>query len=252
MNRNLTAAFKYQIKDNVKSIIVYYCILFAVLILFYIGAIISSSFGETTTGGLDVSTTIFIFIAGLCSFKEPFKMLMQNGVSRKTMMKSKIITALALALFMAFCTTLLCYFGKLLTSTIENYNFYSTYEQAYTLKAAGQTQLAIQLSSFVFNFLQYLALYIVGLFISLMFYRLGKAGKITVGAGVPVFCFIVLPIIDAMYFKMQVSKNILRFLNYAFGLTSGKPGAAFISLVVIALLGLGLSWLLMRKADIKQ
>jgi len=252
MNRNLTAAFKYQIKDNIKAIVIFYCIVCAVIVLISIGTATITTSGNSTMGGLDTSTSIFIFIAGIVSFKEPFRMLMQNGVSRKTMMKSKILSALVITFFMAVCTTVLMLIGKALTSSMENYNVLSTYEQTYVLKAAGQSGFMVQLYSFIFNFLQYLAVFILGLFVALIFYRCGKAGKIAVGAGVPVTLFLVLPIIDSIFFKMKVTKSILKFFDFAFGITAGKPWAAFISFAVLAVLGLGLSWLLMRRADIRH
>lgn len=252
MNRNLTTAFKYQTKDNVRAVIIFYLIVCAIIVLISIGVATTSTSSRSTMGGLDTSTTIFLFVAGIVSFKEPFRMLMQNGVSRRTMMKSKILTALALTFFMAVCTTVLMIIGKALTSSMESYSLLSTYEQTYALKAASQSFFTLQLSTLIFNFLQYLSVFSLGLFVALIFYRCGKAGKIAVGAGVPVTIFLVLPIIDAVYFKMKITKSIFQFFDTVFGITAGRPWAAFISFAVLAVLGLSLSWLLMRKADIKQ
>jgi hypothetical protein len=250
MNKNLIAAFKYQVKDNVRAIIIYYCILVAIIMLFSIGVATAYSTGRSTMSGLDFSTIIFIFIVGLCSFKEPFKMLMQNGVSRKTMMKSKLLSAITISFFMAVCTTVLLLLGKALASLSDNIRFISFYEQVYS--PVNQSPVAVQLSSLLSNFLQYIAVFSVGLFISLVFYRCGKAGKIAVGAGVPVLLFIVLPTVDSLFFDIRISKSIIKFIDFAFGISAGKPYAAFISYAVIMVLGFALSWLLMRRADIKQ
>lgn len=96
------ASYRYQVFDNLKAIYVFYFVVLCVDALIFVTAYMSHTQTGNASGqfsGMELSTAIFLFIAGLCSFKEAFGMLIQNGVSRKSIFIGRILTAMTIPLF---------------------------------------------------------------------------------------------------------------------------------------------------------
>ena len=86
---NLKSAIKYQLYNVKKAVMIFYFVIYVLIIL--------SSTHFVRISGLEFATIIFIFIVGLNWFKESFKILIQNGVSRLTQYKAMTISAVILA-----------------------------------------------------------------------------------------------------------------------------------------------------------
>lgn len=87
---NMKAAYRYQVTDNIKAILTYYITLNVVYLLAISGVAVVVSYNNGTPvsgqfSGFEMSSIIFLFITGLCYFKDTFGMLLQNGISRKTL-----------------------------------------------------------------------------------------------------------------------------------------------------------------------
>jgi hypothetical protein len=244
---NLKSSYKYQFKDNIKAIMTFYLIIFAVILLVVASVVTVDVTGESTFGGIDVSTAIFLFVAGLCSFKEPFLMLAQNGVSRKTVFTSRMIAFFTTALMMAAADKIILLAGKAMTSFWGNIEFNSFYEMIYPTGNALITHMNI----FIFDFIMYMTFITLGYLITILFYRLGKLGKTAVGAGIPITFVVIIPLIDAFLLQGKISAAVERILDFMFGISSGNPFAAMISFTVLSAIFGILSWLLMRKAAVK-
>lgn len=252
MNQNLKAAYQYQLADHKRPILIFYMILLAVLALMIVGAVsVNASSSRTMIGGLDFATAIFVFVAGLCNFKEPFLMLLQNGVSRKSVFAARLLVSLTVAGILAVIDKFILLLGKAILHLGDNAQFFSFFEQVYAGGLARNNAVLLHVKLLVLDFLMYLALLAAGYFITIVFYRLGKAGKVAVGAGVPVGLTIVLPIVDSMLFDSAISYAFGRFLDAAFGLTASNPYAAMVTFVLTFALFSCLAWLLMRRAVIK-
>jgi hypothetical protein len=250
MNNNIIAAYKYNLYDNAKAIIIYYFVVLAVLALMTVGISVTTS-GSMSLSGLDIATVNFLLIAGLVSFKESFRMFMQNGVSRKSIMASKILSAVSIALIMTAADSVLSLICKFIFMKADGMKYYSLFEQSYKTFVEGKSSLLIQLNMFAYNFLLYILMLACGFFISLLFYRLNKGGKIAVAVGVPVALIIVFPLMDGLLFNSAVSKAITKFLYLAIGFTD-RPYAGMLTFVISSAIVFALSWLLLRRAVIKQ
>jgi hypothetical protein len=208
-----------------------------------------------TTGqfsGIEAATVIFVFISGLCSFKEAFLMLMQNGISRRTFFLGRIITVLSVALTMALIDQIIIIASKAVSGLTDNIiESRSLFEQLYHTKASGMSFAGSTLSSFVFAFSLYLCFMSAGYLITLIFYRLNKAGKLVIGIGVPVGLFTVLPIFDLIAAGGRISAAIYHFIAFAFGLETHQLANALITCIVAFFLLSGLSWLLVRRAPVR-
>ena len=94
---NLKATYKYQLREYKNSVIIYYLVVVLVYIFFGVSTSIMEETNFQSTGGIELSTVIFLFVIGLNSFKETFLMLLQNGISRRTMFLGRMMTAVTLS-----------------------------------------------------------------------------------------------------------------------------------------------------------
>ena len=90
---------KYHIYQTMKSVKGFYTIFISVIIFLYI--ISSYQGGSVSSSGLEISTIIFLFVAGLNSFKSNFKFSQANNVSRKTFFKGLFIGILPITISMS-------------------------------------------------------------------------------------------------------------------------------------------------------
>lgn len=245
----LKAAYLYQLSDHKRALIVFYSVIVALL-----AAVAFSVLRVGTTGtvkfGFDGASVIFIFILGLCSFREPFLMLIQNGITRKSAFQSWVLTALTIALAMAVVDKILLLTGKAVGSVTDNLQCLSTIEQMYVMTSAGGVLRHIIV--FVYDFFMYAAAASAGYLITVLFYRMNKFGKVAIGAGVPVFLIFVFPILDYALFKSSVIIAIRKFMDFAFGITAQNPYIAMVTLAVSFVIFSLLSWLLIRRAEVKR
>jgi hypothetical protein len=215
----------------------------------FVGSVSVSFPGEVSFSGLDIATAIFLLIAGLCSFKESFLMLSQNGVSRKSMFISRLLVAISIAFGMAVIDQIATTISKICLPLSGNVTSLSLYELIYLRGNPGNT-LRAGAGMFVYHFFLYTLMTAAGYFITVMFYRLGKGGKIAVGAGVPALLMFGFPAAD-LIFGFSVTRAFGRFIDAALGLTSANPYAAMITFTVATAALSFFSWMLLKKAAVK-
>ena len=241
------ASYRYQLYDVGYSTVTFYIIyLLATLLLTGLFTIGLSSNSGVFQGGQEVVSAIFIFVVGLCTFKDNFRLMLQNGVSRRSAFLGHLCTALTVALGMALVDQIVTLIYRLVTWLMPNIRLITAYGMLF-----GQQGPAAILGAVVFSFAAYLALFSIGYCISILFYRLGRLGKVLVGAGVPVFLFIIFPTLDGAFTGGKVTEALWNFLRFIFGANTGSPLRAVISFLVIAAIARAFAWLLMRRAEVK-
>ncbi len=267
---NIKAAYRYQLDDHKKAIITYYIILLAIYILLISSISISVSSTETITytdsssdqisipvnstdynmiSGMELATVIFLFIVGLDSFKEVFGMLLQNGISRRTLFASRCLTTVSIALIMSVIDKIILLVLKSI-SLITNENLFvkSLYEQSYRNNIEGIGSFLFHIESFIFNILLYLFVITLGYFIRLVYYRVSKPVRITISITIPTVSFILLPMIDEYVTKGKIYRAFSDFIHFSFG----HPLNAIISFAIGATIFCSLSWLVIRRVSIKE
>jgi hypothetical protein len=216
----------------------------------------SISSGDTINGqfnGLEFATMIYIFIAGCNSFKEEFGMLMQNGVSRKTLFAGRLLTSLSVAFGMAVIDKLIYFICKAaVTLTNDRLSFSSFFEMLYYNGKTGTDSFNIQILSFLFNIIIYLFATALGYIITTIYYRLGKNGKVALSVSIPVGLFVILPSFDYSVTNGKIFSSIFRALDSAFGVSAQKPVNGIITCILGFMLLSALGWLLIRRAYVKE
>lgn len=251
MSTNVKLSAKYQLNEMRKAIIIFYGALLAVHIIF--GGVSFSYQGRygmvVNSNGMDMVSAIFLFVMGLCAFKENFGMLLQNGFSRRSVfwgrMASFGLVAAGMMLLDQLLMLLLNGMGRLLIP--GGYTVSPLSAMLY-----GRTGVQGVLVSMAFALGVYLCVLALGYCISLMFYRLPTAGKVAVGVGAPVLLTMVLPTVDLLLFDGRISAAIGTFFAYAMGLPQNQPWLGVLSLLVLAAVLCGLAWLMLRRATVKK
>lgn len=237
------AAYQYQLRDMGKSIGVYYL----VIILLVLFGICMVTFGNSGSVQMpfDSISAIFLFVAALCSFKENFFYFAQNSISRRCFFLTKLLTMVTVCIAMALIDGLLSV-GLTAIFADERLSF----PQFAAILNNGQMGF---IGSELYAICSNLIAFAAGSFITVMFYRLNKLGKIIVGAGVPVFLFIFLPILlsyTAAYAPGVTNSMFNVLLDFLSWLTASM-GRVCICFLILAVVIMGFTWLMERRAVIK-
>jgi len=241
-----SAAVKYQMWDSRHPLMIFYGIIYAIYALTIVLA--TSSSVDVRMSGIELSSMIFIFVFGLNFFKESFQMFLQNGVSRSTVFKAMAVAIIPVAAFMAIIDTV----NNALANLAANYE--GMYLQLYHLRYSGAFGGGVQ---YIEGLLWYLTAYammgMLGLFITTLYYRMSKKLKLLVSIGVPVTLFVVLPVVERSFTNGAIFRGIGNFFAFAWGYENGyNPYFSMVTCTLFAALFAGLSWLLIRRAVVKE
>lgn len=249
---NIKTSLKYKLKDNLRSIIIYYFVILCVICLMVVSVAIPDSDVHSNLNGMEMATVIFLFVIGLNSFKENFLMLLQNGSSRKTIFTSGVLSMLIISAGMAVIDFIILMLSKLATGNMKALKVMGIFEINYGRHVDNIGGFQAHTESLIFQILMYLAFVLIGYFITIAYYRMNKAAKTAVSIGVPVGIFVILPLIDGTLLKGRISDWTNDLFNYAFGLQSQSPYHAMVTFLLISVVFAALSWLLMRRAVVKN
>ena len=239
------ASFRYMMHDFFNGMLIFYVIFFAIYIFTII--LVATSGGKGSINSIDFATVIFMFVGGLNSFKECFGMLLQNGTSRKTMFASRVMSFSAIAGLMSVSNLL---FSSLFSLLPKNLSIETG--QTMLVKIYGSFGSADIILSLLLSFSLFLFFLLLGYCITTLFYRIGRIGKVLVGAGVPVLLTVVLPVVDTMFFSNNISIAMFRFFSFAFGLSTCQPLRAVASFLIGSGIFALCGWLLTRKATVRH
>jgi len=254
---NLNVSLKYQLHDSRKAIIIFYGVVIALILLTIVSTrLFDNSFVTTkgTIGGIEITTMVFLFVLGMNSFKETFKMFVQNGVSRKTMFIGQLLSASLISLGMTMINTIIDAVCKKIVPVNEDFSYESIIEIMYKSRYESYSPgVLMLLEKILFALCMYAAAVMSGYFIAALYYRMGKGAKIAVSVGTPVGLFVVLPVVNTLVFNGRIGRAFGRFIIFAFGYSNGaNPYYGMVTLLLISVIFSALSWLLARRAVIKD
>ena len=245
----LNAAFRYQLFDHKVSVMVYYIVIIALTILIGVGLGLFASVGGVSTAGVIHAgptepmsfigaTVVFLFISGLCGFKENFLFALQSGVSRGTLFFGRLLSFGALAVFMTLVDFVLgCILSLIISASI-----------GLDMSVVFNSGIASLLLAVFYSF----TMLTLGYCISILFFRLSKMGKTLVGAGVPVFFLVLLPMFDGLVTRGVIMRAIGDLLGFLMRTIFSQTVWGYLILAGASALFALLSWLMMRRAAVKR
>lgn len=244
----LKSVVKYNIYDIKKGVIVYYVVIAAIMFLLTVmlssGAVNIGNNRNGFVSGAD-ATAIFLFVCGLNSFKQNYLYLSTNGITRKTQFYGFLISSAIIATTMAAIDTAL-------TNIINIFiNYRPMFYQIYEEFTAQSSIFLNTIMDFIWSTAIYFLALVIGYFITTLYYRISKMLKIIVSIGVPALYIIGSAILTIYLVKtgyMDEFNKLMGFIVYG----NGKPALAVIIMLIEAAIVAGLSYLLVRRAIVKE
>lgn len=233
----LINAFKYQILSASKAMFMFYGIMVSLRLF---GVIVILATGNKEMGmmsAMESNTFVFMVFLGVFSIIEDFKFFVQNGYSRKSLIKLYIMQFVATALMLAFLDLVIAHVFELL------YPYKTLYAQIY-----GAQNILLEYSWMV---MLYLCAGIVSFFLTVLFQRLDKMQRIIVMLLLPVAVIVLVPVLDYTIFQGSIIKTLIETMLMILGLYQGihvfVPLASF---VLIFAVFAGLSYLTIRRSSV--
>jgi len=211
--------------------------------------IISNGSSETQVSGIDTTSAIVCFVFFVVTYGENLRFAIQNGCTRTKIFQISLLN-------LVICSACLSVIGQisiLINGAIsgqEGINFRSLtsilYQTNHKLPAAIGEE-------FFFSFAVLLLAGMAGILLAAAFAGLGKYGRVLLAAGVPIFCFVLFPVIivvlsvNAPVFMQKV----FELLSKIMGFESGNPYIGSLAVMIVAAVFGILAYLINRKMEIK-
>lgn len=250
----LKQSIRYQLADFIGPVIVYYGIVVAVHILFFLIHNFINPNMLYLGGGMSSFSMVFLFICGLCSFHDNLPMHLQNGVSRKTMYTAWLVVTVIVSASMAAADTVLATLIDLLNLPIWRGSS-NMFLSLFDLEGMGFGSTFVNtLFSFPFSFVLLALLMTLGYFLVVFFYRLPVKLRIVVGACAGFLLFFGVPglqlVNDALGYPFSyIAEHYLWPLEDAIVasplLTMGTWAVAAVALAAV-------TWLILRRTTVAR
>jgi hypothetical protein len=251
-NLNLKPAFCFCFKNNLKTVGIFIAIMFIIDLIFTVSIVGFVPQGSMvgTFSAFESAAAITIFIIGIATVRDDMRLLIQNGIGRHTSFITEISVAAALSLILAVTGELFVTITQMVLSGHDQIQALSLYQMAFN-HGALEGGFGHHLISIGMDFAIFLFAYLMGMLISLVFYRLPKPWKIVVAIGVPGFFFFVLPLLSLTTLGAKLTAWLsVPFSRIAVFATSGAGNYILVTLVICLIIAL-FCHLLMRRTPIK-
>ncbi len=242
----LKSVVKYNLYDIRYGVMVYYTVIAAImgLLVFMQQSKIVNIGSSGFVSGAEASA-IFLFVCGLNSFKQNYLYLSTNGITRKAQFYGFLISSVIIAAAMAFIDTV----------STNIINVFIDYRPMFYLMfrdfTAESSQILITLMNFLWNAAVYLLAFVIGYFITTLYYRMSKILKIIVSVGVPSLFIIGSPMLASYLYRIGYLNEFSAAIKFlADG--NGNANVNIISIVLETAIIAGLSYLLVRRAPVKE
>lgn len=258
----LLPSFRYQIHDQRTAVLIFYGVLVGMILLNLLFLPFAGKDADltVTSGGITAVTMVFSFILSLCAFKDSFLLNIQHGASRRSQFLARLGAMATVCGVMAVADEVYTLFIALLSLLFPNSFFaHSLYEICYASDLSAidgssfhyysvHTSGSTILLSVVFSFFVLLAASALGYLITVLNYRLGKAGKIILWCSWPSLLIAGSALMEANPWLEKALLSAL--LSFSRLCLSTLPRLCLTSLVLAAVFS-GLTWLLMRRMAVK-
>lgn len=241
--KKLGTVIRYECVTSFKYIWIFYACVFSVIsiisLLIYIA---TGDFDHIGTNALEINSMIYVGILGVMGFKEDFRMLIQNGFTRKYIFLSTFSLFVFVSAIMALVDTVL---GNVLHMISGKY--YSLFAGLY-----GYGHHAV---------INWLWLFLVYILVCCLFYlmilavnKIGKAASIYTGIVLGLTVILIIPAIFRFVLPKDFTDKVMEYIFKGIGfMTNGSIN--FINPVVLLILLAGIfsiaSYLVIRRTELK-
>ena len=245
MNK-LKEVVRFELSTSLRYLLIFYAIQYSVvavtLFLTWLGR---GSLDHPYFAALESCAMIFVLIFGAVGFTEDFKMLLQNGFTRRVHFVGALVLFASTAALLALVDTLA---ARALEGVAHGYwsLFTAIYGPNHTLWLQGLWRFGV-----------YLVLVCVGYFCALTVTRLGTKRALILGIALWCAGVVILPMAfrewlpDAL--RYDIGTGAETFIYHCAGFTAEGVQLAnpLLSLAVLAVVGFAICFALMRRAPLR-
>lgn len=245
----LRSALHYRLYDSGRGLLSCFGIVTVVFLVFALLGMTVFNEKAGQFGGLEFAITIMLFVVGIVCIREDMRMFCQFGVTRRSTFLAELLGAALTCLAASLGVLLFGWLGELLfgilgmsDATISLYQLEFNVPGSVFALPFGQLLLVL-----CYNFSNYLAVICLGMFISLLYYRMSKFLTVVVSVAGGLLLFFGLPMLAPQLAAQPFVQAVLRLFVWI----AGAPGHHILITLILAVLFSGLSYLLFRRAPIK-
>lgn len=245
-NLNLAPVLKYRFQDTLKAMSIFVGIMILILFATYILIAVAVNNGSNSSGSFSafgIAATITLFVTGIATVRDDFRLMIQNGISRRTVFTAELLVTMIISLLLAIAGEIIITIGQLIISKQPYFFISDIYQLLFTdFELATKMSMTDHIKSIILLFFLFTCTNIIGMFISMLFYRLNKVWTLIVAIGTPIFIFVILPIV--LSWK---NINILPFFNFI----TKTPWHLCSFFIITAAAFAAIIWLISKRAPIK-
>jgi len=241
MKMNLKPAYRYQFKNFLKGSAVFYIIMAFIITAFMV---LSVNIGENSSinfGGYGLSVAIYMFVVGIVYIRSDLRLCLQFGISRRTAFLSELLSLLSISVILSIAGELVTASAQAVASGKPNVFVFDFYQLIYLGTDRVSPTFGQHIMSAFTNTSLFCSVCIVGMFFSLLFWRLNKFWTIVVAISIP-FALNGIP-----YLLVKLGVNLNPLVKWI----ASSPFCFILTCFVIAALVAIIDWCLLRNANIK-
>ena len=200
--KKLQTAIRYECLTSVKYIWIFYTIMLSIVAVVFITLKLCLGNNENISmSALESSSIIYIGILGIMGFTEDFKMLIQNGFTRKYIFISTISMFMFIAAVLAFFDTIIGSVAPLVMTEYKNF-----FGLIYGIKNQ-------YLLNWLLLFLTYTFVSSVTYFFVVLFNKIGKYFFIAFMVALGIILGFIVPLLFFFVVPENIIQNIFTFLS---------------------------------------
>lgn len=241
--KKLEVVIRYQCETSFKYIWIFYACVFAVItILSAIAYAVTGSIDSVSANALEVNSMVYVGILGVLGFKDDFKMLIQNGFTRKYILLSTLALFAFVSAIMALVDTVL---GNILHMLSKSYD--SFFAGIY-----GYGHLTIL--NWLWLFLIYVLLCCILYCAVLTVNKVGKMKTIIAGITAGLSVCVLTPFLFRIVFSQELRQSVISFLMKGIGfMNDGTINLLYPILLLVLFVGVfsTCAYCIIRKTELK-
>lgn len=245
----IKSIIKYNISSLKNSIAIYYTIFITVCL----ASVFLSRNANISSSGIEISSGIFLFVAGLNLFKENFYFMKSNNVSRKDFIYGTALSMIPVVLFMSIIDIIINriynIFMKCPTIYDMAYGNIGNGKWYHSFDWVQSNSIITLFNTFVLQATICLAAISLGFLITIIYYKCNKFMKVVVSI-VPVAIIILLNVLVTV--NPNINSSMGKVIATIFGLNIQNSYVAVLTFIISFIIFIAISRLLTRKAIIKQ
>ncbi len=245
---------RYQAREYSRPFISFFLVYSFIIGLIVLSQRLSPQDSSGNVNFVEVGSVILVFVCGIVSFRESFKFLSQNGITRKQFFVARLCSMALLSVVTSLFDLGLVAIGRIILPSAEDISLSKVFDTAYTPFWNGGNTLIRSAVYFLLLILGHMLFLALGFVIGIAYYRMNRIVKIIVSIGVPLLLFYGLPILDFVFLNGVIFRTLGNILIAAFGfsLPVPNPFIAILSLFGSTIVFFGLAWAMVRRVPVKE